>query len=224
MKISSELIKELKKRIDVSYEEAEYFLKKAKKDIDYAEYLVKKKRNSSWNNNRKKVSKLFGNIFTYRMTITRKDELLLNLPVVIIIMLLVLMSPMELGFYILIFAVLLLTECELKIIRHNKKIDETEENIIYKYHTEDVKAEERTNINVEKTFKNEYDVNKNSSREINKEYRKESNKEVLDSKKVNDVNDKVDSHISNNIVKETNLSDNKVNKKDDEYYEIIIKE
>lgn len=233
MRISSELIKELQKRIDVSYEEAEIYLKKARGDIDYAEYLIKKKRNSSWGHTRNEGRRLFEDMLIYRMIITRKDEVLINLPVLIVVVFFLIVSS-NLFLVILIFAVGFLTECELKIQKTGKKREE-EDNIVYKYEKEyNSNKAQNTEVKGESKLNNK-DNNKNDIKYNNadieveikeelKEVTKETNKGIKEGiKEQPKTRIQKEQKIDNSIVDKSNTNVSE-NDNDDDYYEIIIEE
>lgn len=229
MRISSELIKELQRRIDVSYEEAEIYLKKARGDIDYAEYLIKKKRNSSWGHTKNEGRRLFEDMLIYRMIITRKQEVLINLPVLVVVVFFLIVSS-NLFLVILIFAVGFLTECELKIQKTGKKREE-EDNIVYKYEKEynsnkaqntEVKGESKNNNkdgNKDDIKYNYADIEVEVKEEV-KEVKKETKEGIKEQpKKRIQKEQKIDNSIVNQSSTNVSKNDN-----DDDYYEIIIEE
>ena len=126
MYISEEMIREVQKRIEVSYEEAAVYLKKAKGNINHAVYLISKKRNSSWEGFKSAINDVFNSLIQYRIIITRKDRVLLDIPLMLLGVLIFIDDFYSHLFPLfVIFMLILLTECKMKIEREERKQNKT---------------------------------------------------------------------------------------------------
>ena len=202
MKISSEQVKELKKRIDISYEEGEAYLKKARGDIEYAVFLIKKKRKSTWGNTKSEVKNIFDDFLMYKMLVTRHNEVLINLPVLYVLFVIFIISSKSMVFLIIIIGIGVMTECELKIVKKDKSYEDY--NIIYK---EPNKEYEETNSGELYPQKIE-DLDIKEQEKIKENIINKMNINIVDKKKIINKN------------KET-LN---VNQSEEGYYEITIEE
>lgn len=116
MIISEELIRELQRRVDVSYEEAERYLKKAKGDINLAVYRIKRKDTSLWS----KIKKHLSDLLKYRFIMTRREKLLIDLPIWIVFVLIFIAKGngyFRLFWLFIVFVIALIAECEVKVIK-----------------------------------------------------------------------------------------------------------
>ncbi|MBC7959766.1 MAG: hypothetical protein H7X94_07860 [Vallitaleaceae bacterium] len=129
MKITEEMVRELQKKVDVTYEEAEYTLNRTKGDINAAHYLIMRRRNSSWERFKESAHDVFVQMLKYRLIITRKSKVLLDLPLLLLFLLVALD-----GFYrhllplVLIFIGILVFECEVRIEK-SQEIDPLEDGL-----------------------------------------------------------------------------------------------
>lgn len=142
MKISEEMVRQLQKRIDVTYEEAEDYLNRAKGDIDLAYEMIMRKRNSTGERIVSGFSQILDNLMKYRFIITRKQELILNIPLLIVVLFFALDGLINNIFVVIVLLVIALaTECEFKI---KKKSDINPSDVFIPKETSDLnrKADE----------------------------------------------------------------------------------
>lgn len=223
MHISEELVRELQKKIDVSYEEAEYFLRKAKGDVNMAVFLIMKKRNSSW----EKFKASLRELMKYRFILIRKGETIINLPL-LLLALFILLYGIERHIFplIVIFVIILLTECEVRIEKlewsdaHYKK--GTNPHHRAKRSTTDDKSynEQATNRNNQQHaqgFK-EAEKQKNQQSVVSKDNEKDERQNVTQKDTQRErMNQSQQSQPSQKPV-------NDINEVEDDYYEIVIEE
>lgn len=234
MHISEELVRELQKRIDVSYEEAEYFLKKTKGDVNMAVYLIMKKRDSSW----EKFKTSLWELMKYRFIMTRKGETIINLPLLLIVIFVLLYSIGKNIFpLIVIFAIVLLTECEVRIEKvengnehschrtqncssGNKK---QESNTFYEQHS-NPDTKQQTTKEWQKQPKQDQD------RELKRELKKEQQSKQQPRQQPRQQSKQEQNIILPNVGQEViksqqiNKPSNNLNEAEDDYYEIVIEE
>lgn len=112
MKITEEMIRALQAKVDISYEEAERYLQKAKGDVDVAYLLYKEKQNSF----SERASSGISGFLQYRFRIVRKGRTLIDLPIAIILLVMLLDGIWNRAYVlILLFVIALVVECEFKI-------------------------------------------------------------------------------------------------------------
>lgn len=75
-----DLIRILQEREEVSFEEAQYYLRKAGGNIEKAVFLIRKKRNSLSTRIMHKLKETFDAFWKYRIIICREDRMYLNVP------------------------------------------------------------------------------------------------------------------------------------------------
>lgn len=75
-----DLIRILQEREEVSFEEAQYYLRKAGGNIEKAVFLIRKKRNSLSTRIMHKLKETFDAFWKYRIIICRSDRMYLNVP------------------------------------------------------------------------------------------------------------------------------------------------
>ncbi len=124
MVITEEMIRELQNEVDISYEEAEKFLRQAKGNIEIAKRHAKKKQNSFWNRLFKEFEKIVNATLVYRLRIYKKDDDFVNVPIIIFIVILVigeLEKTLFLGVIFVIWA--LLADCNLQLNKVDRKED-----------------------------------------------------------------------------------------------------
>lgn len=230
MHISEELVRELQKRIDISYEEAEYYLKRTKGDINMAVFLIMKKRNSSWE--RFKAS--LWELMKYRFILTRKGEIIVNLPL-LLLALFILLYGIERHIFplIVIFIVILVTECEVRIEKleweessnkkrnhhSGKKSTVYESNKFYddenqpKKHKQDYK--QNINPDLKQQVKQDHMTNVNYENNQFDKDKQDTNSDINQEKTVSKtiVGNEPSKKVSNNM-----------NEAEDDYYEIVIEE
>lgn len=116
MNISEELVRELQSRIDISYEEAEYFLKRSRGNIDLALEMIHNKRSSSSEKAKTGLQQILTNLFEYRFIMMKKDEVFVNIPFAFILLFLLFDGLYENVFFMLVIIVIALAlEIEVKI-------------------------------------------------------------------------------------------------------------
>lgn len=229
MHISEELVRELQKRIDVSYEEAEYYLKRTKGDINMAVFLIMKKRNSSWE--RFKAS--LWDAMKYRFILTRKGEIIINLPLALLALFLLLYGIERHIFpLIVIFVIILVTECEVRIEKqawsdepktkknfyHYKK-PTNETNQTYSRQKEepdnrDTPTEPEVSVQTkQENVPNSQEAHIDREVKVKPEPNQKTSKENIKQEVFNAEQ-----------TKPTEVSLNKINEADDDYYEIVIEE
>lgn len=121
MKISEELVRELQKRIDVSYEEAEATLKRTKGDVNMAIFLIMKRRNSGWERLKASFTDAFMKLLQYRLILTRKKKVLIDLPLLLIALIVLIDGTYDRFFPLfIIFITALVCECEVKIQKNDE--------------------------------------------------------------------------------------------------------
>lgn len=116
MNITEEMVREVQKKVDVSYEEVEYTLKKTRGDVNMAIYLIMKRNNSGWERFKASLHDIFKQLLRYRLILTRKGKTLIDLPLILLVTL-VLIDGVYRHFFPLfvIFVLALVFECEAKI-------------------------------------------------------------------------------------------------------------
>lgn len=112
MKITEEMIRALQAKVDISYEEAERYLQKAKGDVDVAYLLYKEKQNSF----SERASSGISGFLQYRFRIVRKGRTLIDLPIAIILLVMLLDGIWNRAYVLIfLFIIALVVECEFKI-------------------------------------------------------------------------------------------------------------
>ena len=118
MIITEEMIRKVQERVDVSYEDAERYLRRAKGNIDKAVYMAKTNKNSSWDSFKEDVRNLLNNIFQYKLLILRNKKTIINLPIVLILFFFLILGG-SVGHRLFIFflglLIALVAECEIRI-------------------------------------------------------------------------------------------------------------
>lgn len=92
MKVTSDMVKALQGRIDVTYEEAEKALIKTDGDIDRAEHLLHRRRNTGFARLLEEGERIYRESLTYYVKIIRRDKTVMDLPLLIIVGLFLLMN------------------------------------------------------------------------------------------------------------------------------------
>lgn len=112
MKVTEEMIRALQAKIDITYEEAERYLYRSKGDVDYAAYMYKEKQNSF----SEKFRRGFKNLLKYRIILSNKERILVDVPILSLLLLLIIdeMSQRIVIVAIIVIAALV-SECEFKI-------------------------------------------------------------------------------------------------------------
>jgi len=124
MKITSEDIKAVQSRMDVTYEEAERYLLKANGDIELAIYLIGEKKGSNLSKFMTELNRIAKELMTYYVKIDRKKEILLNLPLIMIVLFLVFLE-VETKIWVLVIGIgaILISESQVTIYKRSKDSD-----------------------------------------------------------------------------------------------------
>ncbi|MDA3847690.1 MAG: hypothetical protein PF505_14320 [Vallitaleaceae bacterium] len=232
MKITEEMIRALQQKIDISYEDAERYLQKAKGDVDIAVLLYKEKQNSFSG----KINSGLGGFLKYRIVITREGRLLVDLPIALLLLLFLINSNVERFFIIgVLFVIALIAECEFKIEKRENETDPY--NGFTKTDTNST-ANSTTNSATNSSSSSSANSNTASSRSVGKtespiyNARDISEKENPSSQLANAPELVVSGQVANPSTltpeEAVDINDSKsYNKKDgdkDDYYEIVIEE
>jgi Tfp pilus assembly PilM family ATPase len=81
MIITEKMIRELQRRVNVSYEEAERLLRKAGGNIDIAQALAEKHLNSLLGRLTKECERLINATLIYRLKVYKEKDVFLNMPI-----------------------------------------------------------------------------------------------------------------------------------------------
>lgn len=124
MKITSEDVKAVQSRMDVTYEEAERYLIKANGDIELAIYLIEEKKTSNLSKFMTELNRIVKELMTYYVKIDRKKEILLNLPLIMIVLFLVFLE-VETKIWVLVIGIgaILISESQVTIYKRIKDSD-----------------------------------------------------------------------------------------------------
>jgi len=124
MKITSEDVKAVQSRMDVTYEEAERYLIKANGDIELAIYLIKEKKTSNLSKFMTELNRIVNELMTYYVKIDRKKEILINLPLIMIVLFLVFLE-VETKIWVLVIGIgaILISESQVTIYKRIKDPD-----------------------------------------------------------------------------------------------------
>ncbi|GMQ56363.1 hypothetical protein AN1V17_07560 [Vallitalea sediminicola] len=124
MVIKDNDIEYILRQLNISYADAEKALIKSKGDLNKALKYLNKKKNSVWRRASSKIKDILVDIFKYKLIITRRNETLINLPILLIIFLLFFlrMRYIYLTFIDLLFLLLIiiLTDCKVVIQKKNE--------------------------------------------------------------------------------------------------------
>lgn len=120
----TERIRILQEREEVSFEEAQFYLKKANGDIDRAIYLIHRRRNSLFFRGKEAIKEIFSSFWRYRIQVFREGRTLLNIPLFVFLLLVLLVEST--GFVFTIFSLILITAIivsgsELSIVKSEPK-------------------------------------------------------------------------------------------------------
>lgn len=151
MKITSEDVKAVQQRIDVTYEEAERFLIKAKGDIDLAVYMINRKRDSSSQKFFDEAQRIFKELLTYYIKVDKKNKVFLNIPLVLILLFFVLVD-LDTKIWVLVVSIgmILISESQVSIFKEEKK-DDKDIIIVDEEPSNEEKKDDSTEAEVEVT-------------------------------------------------------------------------
>lgn len=118
MKVTSDMVKDLQKRVDVTYEEAERILLKTSGNIDRAEYLLNRRRNSMTSRFLDETGRIYRELLTYYFKITRKEAIIVNVPLLVVVgLFLVLTMDSKIWVGVITIGLILLSESDVAIDR-----------------------------------------------------------------------------------------------------------
>lgn len=124
MKVTSEMVKSLQKRIDVTYEEAERILLKTNGNIDRAEALLKNQQTSTMKKMMDEIERIYKELLTYYLKVTRKEKVVIDLPLAIVVGLFLIMTvDSKIWVAIVSIGIILISECTVNIYRVTKEKD-----------------------------------------------------------------------------------------------------
>jgi len=129
MIITEKMIRELQRRVDISYEDAERSLRRAGGNIDMAETYTKKKANSFVNRLFREFEKIINATLIYRMRVFKNEDQFMNVPILTFLIVLLIIGvnkTLLLGVVFIILA--LLADCNLQI----DKVKDQDEFRFYK--------------------------------------------------------------------------------------------
>jgi hypothetical protein len=129
MIITDKIIRELQRRVDVSYEDAERYVRRAGGNIDMAEAYARRKQNSLFHRAFRGIENLLNITFVYRLKVYRKDDVLMDMPIFLFFVLLLIVGidrTITVGVIFVIIA--LVAECQLKL----HKLENQEEFRFYR--------------------------------------------------------------------------------------------
>ena len=116
----NELIRDLQEREGLSFEEAQYYLKKAGGDLDRAIYLVYKRKNSGFYKLSEAVKDKITALWQYRLVICRSDRMFINIPFYIFFFLLLALTIMGIELFLpflILVGLVIVSGSELSVIR-----------------------------------------------------------------------------------------------------------
>lgn len=124
MTITSEKIREIQSEIDVTYEEAERYLRRARGDVELAVHLLKIRKDSRFNHFYEETVRIFKEFMVYRLIIKKDEEVFINIPLLLVI---VMFWVIDWGNTLFIFIVatgfVLMTNSEIALKRVEAKED-----------------------------------------------------------------------------------------------------
>ncbi|MCT4686830.1 hypothetical protein [Vallitalea sp.] len=107
------------KKMNISYTDAEKALIKSKGDLNKALNYLNKRKNSFCRKTTRKIKDIILDIFKYKLIITRKNETLINLPVVLILFILFFLRMryiyLTLVDFLFVLLIIILTDCKVVI-------------------------------------------------------------------------------------------------------------
>jgi len=151
MIITEKMIRELQRRVDISYEDAEKSLRRAGGNIEMAEMHAKKKTNSFWNRLFREFEKIINATLIYRIRVYKNDDQFINLPILVILLMVLIIGVNKMLLLGVVFIILaLLADYNLQInkvkdqeeFRFYKTVNKDEMN--KKNESEDIKYETQT--------------------------------------------------------------------------------
>lgn len=118
------------KKMNISYADAEKALVKSKGDLNKAIRYLNKKKNSFFRKMFSRIKDIFVDMLKYKLIISRKNESLINLPIIIILIFLLILRLryIYLTFFDLLFVLLIIivTDCKVVIQKKNENADDND--------------------------------------------------------------------------------------------------
>ena len=140
MKITSEEVKALQSRIDVTYEDAEKLLIRCGGNMDKAVRMHEQKLDALPNKFSTEAKRIFKELLTYYIKITKNDDILMDLPLVIIVGFFLIMNvDLKVWIAVISIGIILISESTVSIYKKEK----VDDSIIVKTTTEEKATEER---------------------------------------------------------------------------------
>lgn len=129
MKITSEDVKAVQRRVDITYEEAEKYLIKANGDIDLAIFIINKRKETLFSKLLKEAQRIFKELLTYYIKIERKGNIIMNMPLMFILVILFL-GDIDTKIWLLVVSIgaILVSESQVSI----SKVKKDEEDMMVK--------------------------------------------------------------------------------------------
>lgn len=124
MKITSEDVKAVQQRVDVTYEEAEKYLIKGNGNVDQAIYMINQKRDSGFSRFMDEVKRIFSELLTYYFKVEKKDKVFIDIPLLIVVMFFTLVN-LDTKIWVLVVGIglILLSESQVSIFKVAKEED-----------------------------------------------------------------------------------------------------
>jgi hypothetical protein len=213
MIITEKMIRELQRRVDISYEEAEKFLRRAGGNIDIAESYVIKKANSLGNRLFREFERIINATLVYRIRVYKGEDQLLNVPILIFLIIIFLIGVDKSLLLSVVFVILaLIADCNLQIIKIEGKHDFRFYNTVKK---DDI-DKEKASKNKESDDLNNMDIDNKemNNKEMNN---KEMNIKDIPNKENSDKKDGMEASTVNDMgMNETSTIENSLSGDDTE--------
>ncbi len=124
MKVSDKLVRELQKRVDTTYEEAEKALHRCDNDIDAAERYLRDREESRMNRLQDEIGRIYRELLTYYVKILRKEKTVLDIPLaVVVLFFLLLTSDSKIWMSVIVIGIILISESTVSLYRLEKDQD-----------------------------------------------------------------------------------------------------
>lgn len=123
MSIQDKDIEYILKEMNISYADAEKALLKSKGDLNKAIRYLTDKKNSIFRRIFSKILDFFRNILNYRFMLTRKDKILINLPIIMIAIILLFFNVNYINLnsidFIFMLSIIVISNCKIVIDKEN---------------------------------------------------------------------------------------------------------
>jgi len=122
MIITEKMIKELQRRVDVSYEEAERYLRRAGGNIEIAQAYCNKRNSSVFSRLFHEIEKLINATLTYRIKLYKGKDQFINLPVFYFILFILIVGVNKSLFVGVVFIILsLISDCNIEMAKVDRR-------------------------------------------------------------------------------------------------------